>query len=75
VGIDEDTAVIFEEERRFRVIGSGAVTIVDARAMTFTNLCVDCEDRAMSLFDVRLHVLGEGDALDLASGRPSARSG
>ncbi|UQA63936.1 cyanophycinase [Polyangium aurulentum] len=76
VGIDEDTAVIFEEEQRFSVFGSGAVTIVDARAMTYTNLCSvgsDCDDRAMSFFDVRLHVLGEGDVLDLVSGRPSAR--
>jgi cyanophycinase len=74
VGIDEDTAVLFEEERRFSVIGSGAVTIVDARGMTYTNLCADGEDRAMSLFDVRLHVLGDGDELDLVSGRPFAGS-
>jgi len=71
VGIDEDTAVIFEEERRFSVLGAGSVTIVDARGMTYTNLCADDDDRAMSLFDVRLHMLGEGDELDLASGRPS----
>jgi cyanophycinase len=75
VGIDEDTAVIFEEERLFSVVGSGAVTIVDARGMTHTNLCASGECGTISLFDVRLHLLGDGDVFDLASGRPRARSG
>src|SRR3954449_4712341 len=46
VGIDEDTAVIFDRTRDFTVLGSGAVYIVDAGAMTYTNTAEDTEGAA-----------------------------
>lgn len=72
IGIDEDTAIMVEENRRLRVLGSGAVYIADGRGVTGTNLTeASSDDRALSLFDVRLHVLSEGDSFDMRSRRPS----
>ncbi|WP_437965976.1 cyanophycinase [Sorangium sp. So ce260] len=70
VGIDEDTAAAIEPDRRLRVLGSGAVYVVDGRNISHTTIGEDQEDRVLSLFDVRLHVLSAGDSFDLESGRP-----
>ena len=69
IGIDEDTAIVVERGR-FRVIGSGAVYVVDGRHTTYSNLTSEEPDRAMSVFDVKLHVLSQGDVLDLRTRRP-----
>src|SRR5215213_11812948 len=47
LGLDENTAIVVEEELRFRVIGEGAVYVVDGRGLTATNLTEEDEDRAM----------------------------
>ncbi len=69
VGIDEDTALIIEDGC-FRVIGSGGVYVVDAHGVTHSNLGEDRPEQTLSLYDVRLHLLGAGDAFDLAERRP-----
>ncbi|PVM93656.1 cyanophycinase [Caulobacter endophyticus] len=69
VGIDEDTAVILEGEA-FCVIGSGAVYIVDAEGVTASNVADAKPERALSMTDVKLHVLSSGDRFDLAARRP-----
>src|SRR3954464_10803432 len=74
VGLDENTAIVVEEERRFRVIGEGAVYIVDGRGVTSTNLTDEGPERAMSIFNVRLHVLSQGDEFDLRTRTPIAHS-
>ena len=38
IGIDEDTAMIVNKELEFSVEGSGVVTIVDGREISFTNI-------------------------------------
>jgi cyanophycinase len=70
LGLDENTAIVVEEELRFRVIGEGAVYVVDGRGLTATNLTEEDEDRAMSVFNVRLHVLSQGDEYDLQTREP-----
>ena len=70
LGLDENTAIVVEEELRFRVIGEGAVYVVDGRGLTATNLTEEDEDRAMSVFNVRLHVLSQGDEFDLQAREP-----
>jgi cyanophycinase len=72
LGIDEDTSIVVERARRFRVVGSGAVYVADGFGVTFTNLADEATDRAMSVFDVKLHVLSQGDTFDLESRRPAA---
>src|SRR3954453_21824647 len=60
VGLDENTAIVVESEVRFRVIGEGAVYVVDGRGVTSTNLTDEDPERAMSIFNVGLHVLSQG---------------
>lgn len=71
IGIDEDTAIVVENEDRFRVIGSGGVSILDAGNMTHSNIADEETDRALSIFGVHLHVLSHGDAFDLRRRKPT----
>ena len=70
VGIDEDTAIVVEQEAAFRVIGSGAVYVVDGCDVSYSTLSDQHPDGILSIFDVRLHVLGHDDCFDLAHRRP-----
>jgi cyanophycinase len=69
VGIDEDTAIVLQGDD-FRVIGSGAVYVVDAEGVSASNIAEAKTERALSIFDVRLHVLASGDGLNLTTRRP-----
>jgi len=69
IGIDENTAIIVRG-RQFRVIGVGAVYIVEGAGVTSSNIAEAGADRTLSMFDVRLHVLSDGDRFDLDSRRP-----
>ena len=71
LGIDEDTAVVVEREEHLTVIGSGAVYVADAEDVTYTNVAEEERERTLSLFNVRLHVLSQGDNYDLRTRRPS----
>jgi cyanophycinase len=74
IGIDEDTALVVEGSR-FEVIGSGCVYVVDGSGVTHSNIAEARPERALSMHDVRMHVLGAGDAFDLASRRPAKAPG
>jgi len=74
VGIDEDTAIIVEE-KKFRVIGSGAVYLVDASTVTRSNLAEDSPDSILSVYDLKVHVLSSGDIFDLEGRRPMHMDG
>jgi cyanophycinase len=69
IGIDEDTALVLRESR-LRVIGRGCVYIVDGAGVTHSNIAEARPERALSMYDVRLHVLSSGDAFDLGMRRP-----
>jgi cyanophycinase len=69
IGIDENTALVLTDHH-FDVIGEGAVTIVDAGAISHTNLPDIKEGDGLALFDVRIHVLPAGCQFDLANRRP-----
>jgi cyanophycinase len=70
IGIDEDTAIVVQG-KQFEVIGSGAVYVVDGASVTQSNIAEAAPDKALSMYDVRLHVLSTGDRFDLAKRRPS----
>ncbi|PVE24782.1 cyanophycinase [Microvirga sp. KLBC 81] len=70
IGIDEDTALVFQDDR-FEVIGSGCVYVVDGAGVTHSNIAEAEPERALSMFDVRLHVLSAGDTFDVAKRRPT----
>jgi cyanophycinase len=65
LGIDENTAIVVENDRLFRVIGAGAVYIVDGSGVTYNNLSEEAADSILTIYDVRLHVLGAGEEFDL----------
>ena len=69
LGIDEDTAAVLEGDE-FRVIGSGAVYVVDGTQVSHCNLAEARPDRVLSMHDVKVHVLSSGDRFDLAKRRP-----
>ena len=71
LGVDEDTALVVEG-RRMTVLGAGAVYVVDGEAATHSNIAEGQADDALSLFDIRMHVLAHGDGFDLDARRPAA---
>jgi cyanophycinase len=70
IGIDENTAVVVEGDR-FLVIGSGAAYVVDGESSTHSNIAEARADRALSMFDVRMHVLSSGDTFTISTRRPA----
>jgi cyanophycinase len=70
LGIDEDTAIIVENDERFRVLGTGGVYVFDATANTYTSVSDLRAEDVPSIHDVRLHVLGREDEYELKTRRP-----
>lgn len=71
IGIDEDTAIVVEREKSFQVIGNGAVYVLDGSGISYSNLSEDDQkDKTLAAFDVRLHVLSDGNRFDLEDRRP-----
>lgn len=69
LGIDEDTAIVVEDDK-FRVIGEGTVTIIDATDLSYTNLPDLGKNELLTMFDVKVHVLAEGYGFDLYERKP-----
>ncbi|MDQ3805640.1 MAG: cyanophycinase [Acidobacteriota bacterium] len=69
LGIDEETAMVVNKTE-FEVLGRGAVTVIDAGAMTYTSLPYAEDEKNLSLFGVRVHVLSAGHKFDLAAREP-----
>jgi cyanophycinase len=71
VGIDEDTALILERGS-FRVLGEGAVYVVDASKSTYSNIGEEESDRTLSAYGITIHMLSQGDRFELATRTPFA---
>jgi cyanophycinase len=69
VGIDEDTALV-AEAGEFRVVGSGAVTVVDLATALGSNALELTAGRHLGICDVRMHVLPEGYRFRLSDRTP-----
>ncbi len=65
VGIDEDTAFLIDNDNCGEVIGSGSVTILDASQLSHSSRSSANTGEALSLVDMRLHVLAEGCTYDM----------
>lgn len=70
LGIDEDTAIVVTAQERFQVIGSGAVYVVDGMGISYSSLSEQHPEGILSIYDVKLHVLGQDDQYDLLARRP-----
>ena len=70
VGLDEDTALLVRGDSG-RVLGSGAVYVVDGEEASHSNIAEAQADRPLSIFDIRMHVLSSGDSFDFVRRRPA----
>ena len=61
IGLDEDTCAAFKGDGTFQVIGKGTITIIDPRELTHTNYRASDATSPLSLHDLRVHILSEGD--------------
>jgi cyanophycinase len=66
VGIDEDTSIIIKDNS-FKVLGTNAVYVIDGRYVTTTNVSEAAAENTMSMHDIRLHILAEGQGFNLNS--------
>ena len=64
VGIDEDTSIALTGNGSFEVIGKGAITIVDPGDMTHTSYHSNGETAPISLHNLKVHILRQGDHYD-----------
>ncbi|HWR60673.1 MAG TPA: cyanophycinase [Clostridia bacterium] len=65
IGIDEDTAMIVNENLEFMVEGSGVVTVVDGRDIGFTNISEQYQDDPLAITNVKIHVFPKGFGFNL----------
>lgn len=72
LGIDENTAVVLKGNENFYVVGAGAVYAVDGRDVSFSNVTEQNAEKTLAVYDLRLHVLTEGDSFELKSRRPTS---
>lgn len=70
IGIDEDTAIVVNEQGEFKVIGSGAVYVIDGSSITYSNVSEQHPDEILSIFNVKLYVLKSGDRFNLNTKTP-----
>ncbi len=64
IGIDEDTCAAFENDRIFTVLGKGTITIIDPGELTHTNYVASDRSSPLSLHNLRVHILSQGDRYD-----------
>jgi cyanophycinase len=69
LGIDEDTAMVVTNNE-FEVVGSGAVTVIDASGITHTNLHELRRDESLELHNLCVHILPEGARYSFAQRIP-----
>ncbi|MDB5098091.1 MAG: cphB [Cyanobacteria bacterium RYN_339] len=75
VGIDEDTAIVVEPNTDLQVIGAGAVTIVDARQMTYSNVNEVRRNEILAMTNIQFHLLPAGFRFHIETRVASPRAG
>ena len=75
IGIDEQTAVVVERGNGFYVLGSGAVYVMDGSDVTYSNIAQDDLKKTLSIYNVTVHVLSQGDRFDLITRAPRQMTG
>ncbi|NLY43058.1 MAG: cyanophycinase [Clostridiaceae bacterium] len=65
VGIDEDTAIRVFPDDYFEVIGSNAVTVLDGRTISHSNVSETRPDELLAISNVTLHIVPQGYRFDM----------
>ncbi|HEY0459674.1 MAG TPA: cyanophycinase [Pyrinomonadaceae bacterium] len=60
IGIDENTAIILDNEGILEVFGAGTVTIVDGSRITYNEIAEVGDNQSFSICGVTLNILGDG---------------
>jgi cyanophycinase len=70
IGLAEDTGMIISSGNHIDVIGSGIITILNGKNISYTNL-VDISDRMpISVENIIVHILSHGEKYDLTTHQP-----
>ena len=70
IGIDENTGIIVNQKGIVEVIGEGAVYFVDGSNISYTNVSELHCDEVLSMHNVKLHILTNGNRFDLIKRSP-----
>jgi cyanophycinase len=65
IGLAEDTGIIIYRGNRMEVIGSGIVTIVNGKTISYTNLADISDGSPISVGHMIVHMLCHGDVYDI----------
>jgi len=65
VGVDENTCAIVEDDQHIQVCGKNAITIVDGKEMTSTNVAEMTGSRPVAVSGLKIHVLTTGCSFDM----------
>lgn len=65
VGLDEDTAAFINPDRVIEVVGTGAITVVDASSVGHSSVATTDEGKPICFTNIRVHVLTHGATYDL----------
>ena len=72
LGIDENTALVISGEESFYVVGAGTVYALDGRSISYSNVNEADREKTLAVYDLKLHLLTEGDFFDLKTRRPTS---
>jgi|ERR1043165_32376 cyanophycinase len=75
IGIDEQTAIVVERGNGFYVLGSGAVYVIDGSEVTYSNIAEEDLKKTLSIYDVKMHMLSQGDRFELINRVPRQMKG
>ncbi|NNC77968.1 MAG: cyanophycinase, partial [Woeseiaceae bacterium] len=67
IGLDEDTAAFIGADDVLEVVGSGGITIVDPRDLSYSSMDIAKRGDPVSLIDIKLHVLISGGRFEMES--------
>ena len=74
IGLDEDTAAFIGPDNLIRVLGNGAITVVDVSELAHSSMADVRDGEPVELIDIRLHVLGHGSRYCLDNRKAEAGS-
>lgn len=70
IGIDENTAIVVSNSGIVEVVGEGAVYFIDGSGITYTNVSELYADEILSMHNVKLHILTDGNKFNLIKKSP-----
>lgn len=69
IGLAEDTGLVIKNSNECEVIGSGMVILFDPRRLIHNNQAVVKEGSPMSITNLKIHILANGDELNIKKRR------